>query len=232
MRLIMLTLSALCAGVTGCATTAPRPTSSEVALIAWSRPDAGCDFENPVREGALAITTDRTEAAVVSVRSDEASSATYMVRNAQILYRPTAGDRFCLAVLRGPTLGHKDAVFGFDARFLDGFRAEIAPAYSRLDQPLFSRRGAGDANVNIAFVTGLKLGSERRRIANVSFDLGPVGSNASPRSGAPVILELPEPGSQETTELAAIIREAGRGQSSVIPADLIDRALTESTRWD
>ncbi|MFC7380337.1 hypothetical protein [Brevundimonas sp. GCM10030266] len=231
MRLSVLGLGLACVGAAGCATT-PPPATSHVAVILWPRSDAGCDFENPDRGIALAINTDRTDASVVDHRSDEQASATYRVRSAQILYRPVAGDRFCLTVLRGPTLGHKDAVSGFDVRFVESSRAEIAPAYARLDRPLFRQRGSGEVKVGIALVAGRQSAGGRQTFGHVSFDLGPVGRGANQRSGAPLILDLPEPGPRETVTLGAVIREAGEDQSPVIPADLIDRALTDRAGWD
>ena len=229
MRLLLLCLGAACASIAGCATK-PPPASSEVALILWPRPDTGCDFEHPDRDNTLAINTDRTTAFAAGRRSDAMETSIYMVRDASLMQRPRAGDRACLAVLRGPAMGRKDAVLGFDVRFPGAFRAEITPAYARLAQPLSERRGADDMNVSVAFVSGLQTVSGRQATASASFDLGPVTRRGSQRSGMPLILDLPETPSTSMTRLGAIVREAGAGQSSAIPPDLMDQALEDGAR--
>ena len=231
MRLFLLYVGAACASAWGCAT-APPPVPSEVALMLTPRPEEGCDFERPDREIALAISTDRTEPIVRNRGSGQPTTSTYMVRNAQLMRQPTAGDQLCLTVLRGPTMRHKVAVYGFDVRFLDPFQAEITPAYSRLDQPLFGQRGAGDVNVSVAFVAGRQTATERQLSAGASFDLGPVARPGTRRSGQAAILDLPEARTTSTTRLGVIVREAGAGQSSVIPADLMEQALTDGVRPD
>lgn len=231
MRRSLLCLGAACASIAGCATTPPT-VSSEVALMLTPRPEEGCDFERPDREIALAINTDRTEPIIRNRGSVQPTTLTYRVRNAQLMQQPKGGDQLCLTVLRGPTMRHKVAVYGFDVRFLDPFQAEITPAYSRLDQPLFGPRGADDVNVSLAFVAGRQTASERRLSASASFDLGPVARRGTRRSGQTAILELPEARTNSMTRLGVIVREAGAGQSSVIPAELMEQALTDGVRLD
>lgn len=225
-----LTWVALLVGfvASGCASS-PETNSSEVAMILWPRTDAGCDFEDPDRGAAWAISTSPTNTA--TLRGRGRATTVYVARNVQLLERPVDGDRLCLTVLRGLTWGEKDAVFGFDVQFRNSGSAELSPSYVRLTRAANGTRRP--TAVHVAFGSGKVTGGRTEPVGFVEFDLGVVDSaNGAPAPAGVGVLSIPSPGQGGLTRLVTVIEESLPGSPSTLSRGMVDEALGQTDRRD
>lgn len=209
----------------GCASS-PRTSGSEVAMILWPRAEAACDFEDPDRATAWALSTSPTSTAIVRGRGRAAT--TYVARDVQLISSPVDGDRLCLTVVRGLTWGEKDAVFGFDVQFRDRGSAELSPAYVRLTRSANGTRRP--TAVRIAFGSARVVAGETEPTGFVEFDLGVVGSEsgaAPPPTGAGMLL-IPSHVRGGLTRLVTVVEEATPGSPSSLSRDFVDQALSQT----
>lgn len=231
MRMGVIGLMTLGIGLTGCASV-PRTATSEAAMIIWPGTEAGCDFENPDRYASWAISTSRTETAILRGRAEAGSARTYVVRNVQLLFAAAEGDRACLAVLRGQTSGPKDAAFGFHVRF-SGSTVELSPAYARLSRPAGGARRP-QTTVRIAFGSGELRNGAVQPAGQVAFGLGVVdAAGGLPASAGAGVLDLPVRTQGGVTRLVAVVEESAPGAPSTLTEALVGETLNQpSDSWE
>lgn len=219
-RNIAVGLLAAAGLISGCAT---KPAESPVytSLVLWPKGDvATCDFADPQREVAYAVSSTSTPRPASRVVGSTASHR-YVVRDAQVRVRPEIGETLCLTLRRGSLFGPADAAIGFEVRAATGEDFDVTPVSAQINSAAASGVDALDVSI------GLAAGRYERNSSDVAssaiFHLGTITADGRLVEVSAPTRRLHWPaqtGRVDILRLGAVVVEASRG-TAIRDEDLV-----------
>lgn len=227
MRLATGLLVSVAAALGACATS-PKESRVATAITIWAPGADGCDFAEPQRENALAISTSYGPTPTGRAPNSARSHA-YVVRNAQLQTRPAVGAVYCLSVKRHRPFGPTYALFGFELEGVDAGLA-LSPRFARIDSPAVRERTGSPVQVSIGFGAARLNGQRLLDPDSATFDLGPVQPGGQPLrlTGPARIFRWTENGATpDILRIAAVVIESRPEEARSVREAEIRRTLSE-----